>query len=60
MRSATLTLTPLLKLSTKWWKWATPKNSGVINIAVKGVKHCNKSGSIQALNVHSSERGATI
>lgn len=50
---------PAFTLSTTWWKWATPKNKGQINMAVVGVKHCKSNGNIHALNVHSSAKGAT-
>jgi len=52
-------LIPIFTLSTTWWKWATPKNSGHTNMAVVGVKHCRSSGNMQALKVHSSDNGAT-
>ena len=37
----------------------TPKNKGAINTAFPGETHCKRTGSIQALNVNSSENGAT-
>lgn len=37
-----------------------PKITALINTAVIGWKHCNKRGMIHALNVNSSDTGATI